>query len=199
LYFFFFFCFTNNCLFRCFHFFFKYFPQLWSSSYLWTKQKLMFIHQSHKIWLLITNLFLLDGIALGIMLIYLSKYQCIYDVPGKYNSDKYTKTQNMKPEPSQKKTINLISKHMCVIKRKIYDLSNLFQQINENFKIFFFYFICIFSSSFASRKKSKFLTGYWNQCRDIELVSFYKHNHIIKCNIEILKTYEAIEIIGENI
>ena len=55
----------------------------------------------------------MDGIALGIMLIYLSKYQCIYDVPGKYNSDKYTKTQNMKPEPSQKKTINLISRLIC--------------------------------------------------------------------------------------
>jgi hypothetical protein len=60
-----------------------------------------------------TNLFLLDGIALGIMLIYLSKYQCIYDVPEKYNSDEYTKTQNMKPEPSQKKTINLISRLIC--------------------------------------------------------------------------------------
>jgi hypothetical protein len=30
-------------------------------------------------------------------------------------------------------------------------------------------------------------------------VFFYKHDHIIKYNIEILKTYEAIEITGENI
>jgi len=40
------------------------------------------------------------GVALGIMLIYLSKYQQIYDVPGKYNSATYTKPQDMKPHRS---------------------------------------------------------------------------------------------------
>ena len=52
-----------------------------------------------------------------------------------------------------------------------------------------------------SRPLKKFKISNWllKSVQRYKTVFFYKHDHIIKSNIEILKTYEAIEITGENI